>query len=106
MVIEECAIIVPKKIEPALSVADEPMIQNTLHAFVPFVSTSVEFTAVVNALPAWNTKIAFGSPPPSSVIVPVYCIVDPDTYTPGVMLAGRAVVLASVVAGPLAIPFA
>ena len=48
------------------------------------VRTTLLSDAVVSVEPAWKIKTAFGSPPPSSVRVPVSPIEEAELYTPGV----------------------
>jgi hypothetical protein len=52
-------------------VAELPTCQKTLHGWPPLVSSTDEPAAVVRVLPVRNTQTALGSPPASSVSVPV-----------------------------------
>ena len=55
------------------NVAELPTRKNTLLALAPLISTTDEAAAVVRVLPMLKTKMALGSPPASSVRVPVNC---------------------------------
>ncbi len=70
-VIEVSASTLPTRCEPASSVAELPTCQKTLQAWALFVSVTVLDEAIFSVEPAWNTKTAFGSPPPSRVRLPV-----------------------------------
>jgi hypothetical protein len=70
--------IVPSKREVAPSVAELPTCQKTLHAWVPPVSTTWLLAAVVSEEPAWMTKTAFASPPPSRMTFPVIATVEAE----------------------------
>jgi hypothetical protein len=61
----------PMKLVPVPSVAEEPIRQNTLHARAPLMSSTAELDAVVMVDPIWKTNCAFGLPWASSVSVPV-----------------------------------
>ena len=71
--IEVCARIVPRKVEPAPSVADVPTFQKTLHDCADLVRLTLPVTAVVNVpVPSavWKMKTASGSFAPSRTNVP------------------------------------
>src|SRR6185503_2752227 len=63
------AMMLPCHCDPVPIVAEEPTCQYTFFACAPLISTT--FPAVVSPVPAWKTKVALGSPPPSSVRLPV-----------------------------------
>jgi hypothetical protein len=63
--------IVPPKVLFVPMVADMPICQNTLHGDAPLIKDTVELVAVVRELPIWKIHCALGSPPPSSVRLPV-----------------------------------
>ena len=65
------AMMVPRKVEPVPSVAELPTCQKTLQDWAPLIRLTWLADAVVSVEAAWKTKVAFGSPPPSSVSVPV-----------------------------------
>jgi hypothetical protein len=65
------AMTVPTIVEVVPSVAEDPTCQNTLHAVAFPTSWTTLALAVVKAEPTWKMKTALGSPPPSSVSVPV-----------------------------------
>jgi hypothetical protein len=66
------AMIVPTKELPAPSVAEVPTCQNRFTE-LPLSRVIAEAGSVVRAVPIWKWKVAFGSPPVSSVSVPVNC---------------------------------
>jgi hypothetical protein len=63
------ATMLPCHFDEVPMVADEPTCHQTFAADAPLISTMLP--AVVSDVPAWKTNTAFGSPPPSSVSVPV-----------------------------------
>jgi hypothetical protein len=63
--------IVPRKVEPVPSTAELPTCQKTWQDWAPLISLTWLDDAVVSVEPAWKTKTASGSPPPSSVTSPV-----------------------------------
>jgi hypothetical protein len=60
------------------SVAELPTCQMTLLDWAPLIRATWLAEAVVSVEPAWKTKTAFGSPPPSRVTVPVSPIEEPE----------------------------
>ena len=74
-VIEVLASIFPINLIPVPAVvpkvAELPTCQKTLQDWAWPVRTILLLSAIVSVEPAWNIKTAFGSPPPSSVRVPV-----------------------------------
>ena len=79
-VIDVSARMVPLNDEYVPMVAELPTCQNTFAACVPFVRATVLAgvpglpAAVTSVEPAWKMNTALGSPPPSSVNVPVIFI--------------------------------
>ena len=74
----------PWKLDPLPRVAELPTCQKTLHACVPLIRLTWLADAVVSVLvAAWKTNTALGSPPPSSVSVPVKPNEEAELYTPG-----------------------
>lgn len=63
--------IVPRNVEPVPRVAELPTCQKTLQDWAPLTRLTWLADAVVRVDPAWKTKTAFGSPPASSVRIPV-----------------------------------
>ena len=62
--------IVPTSAVPVPSVAELPTCQKTPQG-PPLMIDTTELLAVVSVLPIWKMKTALGSPPPSSVRMPV-----------------------------------
>ncbi len=71
------AMIVPTNLVPVPSVAELPTCQYTLQACAPSVNATVLFEAVMRVSAIWKTHTAVGSPPASSVTVPVKPAVVP-----------------------------
>ena len=69
-VIEAAAMIVPTKLVPVPSVAEEPTYQNTLHAFASLMSETVVCGSVISVEPIWNMNTALGLPSALSVTLP------------------------------------
>jgi hypothetical protein len=73
--------------DPVLSVADDPMIQLTLHPFVlvVFTMTTIDADSVVKVDEgAMKVHDGFASNSPLRVTVPVICIELDVQYVPGV----------------------
>ena len=81
--IASCARIVPENIAFAPTAAAPLTCQNTLDAWAPLVSVTWAPAARLSAPPIWKTKTALGSPPPSSVSVPVSDTAPAAEYRPG-----------------------
>src|ERR1700733_15058262 len=64
------AMIVPTKLVPVPSVAEEPTCQKTLQACAPPVRSTRGFEPVISVEPIWKMKTALGLPSASSVTVP------------------------------------
>jgi hypothetical protein len=59
----------PAKVEPVSSVADEPTCQNTLHGWPPLITRTLEAGAVISVVAVLKTNAASGFP--FKVSVPV-----------------------------------
>jgi hypothetical protein len=70
-VTDACAITVPTKWVFVPRVAELPICQKTLQGLAPFCSTTLLADAVVSVLAAWKIQTVSGTPPASSVRVPV-----------------------------------
>ena len=70
-VMDAKARMVPRKEVLVPSVAELPICQKTLQAWVPPVSSTRLFDAVVSVEPIWKMNIASGLPCASSVVSPV-----------------------------------
>src|SRR5687767_4670552 len=81
-VMDASAMTDPANTENVPNVADDPTCQYTLHERAPFTNATMLEDAVVKLLAVLKTNTAFGSPPPSSVSVPVISAV-PVSYAPG-----------------------
>jgi hypothetical protein len=94
---------VPTKVVSVPSVAELPTCQYTPQG-PPLIRATLEPVAVVSVLPTLKMKTAFGSPPPSSVSVPVSCADEVKQYTPGVrVLPPRSPVRVDVQGCPAAV---
>ena len=62
--------IVPTKLVPVPSVAEEPTCQKTLHACAPFTSETLVPEPVISVEPIWKMKTALGLPWALSVTLP------------------------------------
>jgi hypothetical protein len=82
-VIDARARMLPRKVELAPSVAEDPTCQKTLQAWAPLVREMSLAESVPSVEPTWKMKTEFGSPWPLRVRPPPTSSEDVALYTPG-----------------------
>ena len=81
-VIELCARMFPRNVEPVPKVAELPTCQKTLHSLPPLIKSTTEALPVARVDPIWKTQTALVLPPASRVRIPFSLAVLAKTYVP------------------------